>query len=65
MKKDTDEGKHETMRPQELRATSAEHEKFKKSALAKHITQEVTTRKFLVCVKDKAEKKKNKKRKQG
>jgi hypothetical protein len=55
---DIDEGKHETMQPKKLWATREEYKQFDKGVFAKHIYQEVRTRKFLVYLKDKEEKKK-------
>jgi hypothetical protein len=56
LNQDMDEGKHMTMKPKELRATRDEYLVFDKGVFAKHILQEVTTRKFLVYMKAKAEK---------
>ena len=58
LNEDIDEGKHETMQPQQLRATREEYKKFDKGVFAKHIYQEVRTRKFLVYLKEKEEKRK-------
>ena len=48
LNEDIDQGKHETMKPQQLWATREEHKQFDKGVFAKHIYQEVRTRKFLV-----------------
>jgi hypothetical protein len=54
LNQDMDEGKHMTMKPKELCATRDECLVFDKGVFAKHILQEVTTRKILVCMKVKA-----------
>jgi hypothetical protein len=56
LNQDMDECKHMTMKPKELRATRDEHLVFDEGVFAKHIPQEVTTRKFLVHMKAKVEK---------
>jgi hypothetical protein len=58
---DIDEGKHEMMQPMQLRQTRLEYMKFDKVIFGKHIHQEVKTRKFIIYLKEKQEKKKKKK----
>ena len=56
-----------TMKPKQLHATRDEYKVFKGGVFAKHILQEVSTRKFLVYMKNKeaknAEKNAEKKKK--
>jgi hypothetical protein len=59
---DIEEGKHETMKPNQLRQTRLEYMIFEKDIFRKHIHQEVKTRKWLVYLKEKAEKAGKKKR---
>ena len=63
LNKDIDEGKHTMMKPKQLHATRDEYKVFAKGVFSKHILQEVKTRKFLVYMKAKAEKKAEKKKK--
>jgi hypothetical protein len=60
---DIDDGKHLAMKPQMLHCTREEYKAFKLTTFRKHILQEVTTRKFLIYMKEKAQKKEERRKK--
>lgn len=58
LKLDVDNGKHNTMTPQNLHKSRNEYEDYALTVFRKHIHQEVKTRKFIKQRKDRAKKKK-------